>query len=151
MKTNSAAVINQLVLAVSSDDKNVSESAVVVLCDTGLARLALPPLLEGLKTRGDYGNERCNAADLIAIIGPDAKDAVTPLIEALQNPENAGGMDQACIARALGMIGSEAKPAVSALLTLLKSGKVEDSLWRAQFAEAVQRIDPISAARAGVK
>jgi HEAT repeat protein len=151
MKTNGAAVIRQLVLAVSSDDKNVSEPAVAVLRDTGLARLALPPLLEELKTRGDYGNERCNAADLIALIGPEAKDAVTPLIDALNKSENAGGMDQAYIARALGMIGSEAKPAVSALLTLLKSDEVEDSVWRAQFAEAVQRIDPISAASAGIK
>ena len=77
-----------------------------VLCDTDLARLALPPLLEKLKTRGDYGVERCNAADLIAIMGSEGRDAVNPLIEALKKPEkNSGGMDQACIARALGMIG----------------------------------------------
>jgi HEAT repeat protein len=152
MKTNSASVINQLVLAVSSEDKNVSESAVVVLCDTGLARLALPPLLEELQTRGDYGLKRCYAADRIAIIGVEAKDAVAPLIEALQHPEAGGaGMDQAEIARALGMIGSEAKPAVPALLKLLKSDEVKDSLWRAQFVEAVRRIDPIAAASVGVK
>jgi HEAT repeat protein len=152
LKTNSDAVLKQLALAVNNSDENMAEPAVAILCDMDLAKLALPPLLEELKTPGEYGWEkRCHAADHIARIGPEAKDAVKPLIELLEAHDDTGGMEHADMARALGMIGPDAKPAVPALLTALNGKDAEDRLWHAQFAEAIQRIDPIAAAKAGVK
>jgi HEAT repeat protein len=151
-KTNSEAALKQLVLAVDSDDEDVADAAVAILCDTGLATLALPPLLDELRTPGEFGWEkRLHAANHIAYIGVEARAAIKPLIDALEVHDDTGGMEHAAMATALGMIGPEAKPAVPTLLNLMNGKGGEAIYFHSDFAEALQRIDPIAAAQFGVK
>jgi HEAT repeat protein len=143
-------------------------------------RLAAIKVLNGLPGIQIYyvesAGRRCGAAVNLGQLGPAAKAAVPALIEALKGKDS--GLHEAAIG-ALGKIRSEpetvipllipyleddsldvpaagalaefgglAKPAVSKLLPLLHAKDDDD---RAAAKAALKKIDPIAAAKAGVK
>ena len=121
--------------------------AVVALRDNGLGRLALRPLLDMLSTTGtpSFAIYRVYAADRIAILGSQAKEAVGALTMALDDSE---AFPRISAARALREIGPEARTAVPSLVAMA-SGKDEknwqgmaDEFWRGTIKRAIQQIDP---------
>ncbi len=138
---------------------------VKTLADIGPS--AVPALIEALN--GDDERVRSAAAVALGQIGPDAKDAVPALRAALgpgllgQNSARAlgrigphgmpalidalkNGSEHAALA--LGEIGPDAREAVPALLAAIKSGQEDVSR---SAAEALRKIDPEAARRAGVE
>jgi hypothetical protein len=90
-----------------------------------LARIgapAVPALVEVLTDPSPVLRQR--AAQALARIGPDARDAVPDLIVALQDRDEDVRKN---VARALGQIGTEARAAVPALLDELKAAPSDDS------------------------
>ena len=110
---------------------------------------------ESSRMKDESWGTRCSVAEALGLIGPDAKDAVPALVEALKD-ENINVRRYA--AGALGQIGSNAKEAVSALVQALKDNndgvrryeetwlhpKKEDgpSRLRRSIVEALDRIGP---------
>ncbi len=158
---HSDAVLNSMSRATTNYDKPIAAPAVVCLRDAGLARLALPPLLEMLSIRGSGVYKESGswaiyptyAAERIGLLGPQAKEAVGPLTAALDDPS---ALVKLHAARALGEIGPEAKTAAPVLISLL-SGKDRDwqgmdpVFWRGTVKTAVLEIAPDSATNDIVK
>jgi hypothetical protein len=78
-------------------------------------------------------------------IGPAAKDAIPPLIEALNDKDN---QTRSRAVTALGSIGADAMIAVPMLIVLLKE---KDEMIQELAATALVKISPKDAAKAGVK
>jgi HEAT repeat protein len=96
---------------------------------------AVAPLMEILRTRGEYEYVRGGSAWAIGRMGPAAEEAVPLLIETLQS-KHISVLRNA--PRALGDIGPAAKPAVEPLLDMLYH---EDATARAAAAVALWQID----------
>jgi HEAT repeat protein len=80
---------------------------------------------------------RSRAADALAELGPEAKDAVPLLIKALQDDKNIGL--RVAVAKALWRVGSEAKDAVPALADALRDDNIG---LRVTVANALGGIGP---------
>jgi HEAT repeat protein len=103
----------------------------------------VPGLIEALKSK-DVGT-RVNGAKWLGSVQPAPKAAVAPLSEALKD-ENRTVRTWAVIA--LSQYGTVAKPAVSALIGALKD---PDKEVQSKVQDALKKIDPEAAKKAGVK
>jgi HEAT repeat protein len=113
--------------ALKDGDRNTREWAAVSLGKIhARPKVVIPALIEVLKTNG-------GAVQAIGAFGPQAKDAVPALIDALQDEAPYGAVD------ALGAIGPDAKDALPALRALLRKSKDDDEL-RGTINEAIQKI-----------
>jgi hypothetical protein len=98
---------------------------------------AIPVLIELL--RDPDGGIRAQAAYALGCIGPKAKDAVLPLMEALNDTDSILVREKS--ATALGAIGREARQAIPLLLASIKDE--ENHIDARQSAHsAVAQIDP---------
>jgi HEAT repeat protein len=104
----------------------------------------VPHLIEALKDKD--ARVRAPAAIAFGAIGADAKAAVPVLIAALSTDPNNDVRRLA--ADSLGLIGPDAKEAVPALLKALHA---DSRALRDSAAEALKRIDPRAAERAGLR
>jgi HEAT repeat protein len=106
------------------------------------ARGAVPTLVKALKDP-DRG-VAYNAALALPYINPDSKEPIPLLIELLG--EGFGGRIDS--AKALAQLGPHAKEAIPMLIAGLTDKYIP---FRAAASEALKRIDPEAAAKAGVK
>ena len=147
-KPHSEAVLKAMAMATTNESESIAEPAVIFLRDSGNARLAVPTLVKMLSVKGSgpdaeddsWGIYRIYAADRIALLGANGKEAVEPLIAALSDHDP---FVRVCIAHSLGEIGPEAKPALPLMLALLNSKDVEkDKFSKGAVKRAIQQIDP---------
>lgn len=136
--------------AARSNRREIADAALTSLGKLGPG--AVPALVEVLKKREVRGGKpkgksrepvhdasatlRAKAAQALGNLGPDAREAVPALIEALQDPDV-----RTDAATALGNIGPDAKEAISALTEISqnKSGK-KDKSFQAAVKEALTKI-----------
>jgi HEAT repeat protein len=132
-----------IVTALDDPDLEVRQNAALALSAIGgkEAIPAIPILVDAIKQKGNKEVRR-QAAIAIYNIGPDAHEAVQPLIHALADDDSDL---RANAALALGGIGPQAEPAVPHLVKLLANQK-EKSAARVQAAMALARIGPVPAA-----
>ena len=131
--------------ALGDTDRRVRRLSGLALARIGPgARSAVPALVEALKDRDD--RVRAATADALNGIGPPARAAVPALTEALK--DRAPDV-RSRVARALGSIGPGAKAATSALTKALLKGQTEGV--RAAAGEALKKIDPEAAKKAGIE
>jgi HEAT repeat protein len=107
-------------------------------------RAALPALLEALRRKDDL---LCPpAAGAVGKLGADPATVIPLLIGCLVRDDGSGRPD---VVAALAEYGATAKPAVPTLVTLL-ADRSSKEIMRA-VPEALKKIDPEAAAKAGVK
>src|SRR5262245_6283433 len=100
--------VNYWLRLLGSEEEPAQQEAVEALSRLGQA--AVPELIEALKD--DDWQVRNQAAEVLGVIGPDAKAAVPALIDVLQEEDKYFRSHGAV---ALGKIGREARAAVPAL------------------------------------
>ncbi len=122
-----------LIEALADDDSQTRSMAVAVLGEIGpKAKEAVPALVRLLRSKEEPTSALCStglcllpvrrerlaaaAARALGKVGPDARAAVAPLIDALTDPDAAVRSEAA---EALGLIGPDAAPAVRALVRAL--------------------------------
>jgi vesicle coat complex subunit len=133
-----------LVPVLKDSDKNVRVAAATALWRMGsAAKAAAPGLVEALK--GDEETQvRMMAAYALGKIGAE-KDVVVSLAGVLRSD---AVVVRRAAAFALGEIGPPAKEAVSDLVTVFRDN---DMIASKNAAQALRKIDPEAAAKAGVK
>ena len=109
----------------------------------GDAKPAIPALVETLKD--SHPSARASAATALGHIHSEPALVIPALIEMLRDPDV---QQHANAATALGEFGNDGKPAVAPLIELLSQGN-QDA--RKAATTALKAIDPVAAARAGVK
>ena len=108
-----------------------------------VAQAAVPQLMAALKDI--YLNTRCRAASALANSGQDSRTWMPVMLELVRHKESYVRRDAIYM---LGRIGTKAHGAVPPLLTAL----ADNNEWvRNVAAEALKKIDPEAAAKAGVK
>jgi hypothetical protein len=109
-----------------------------------MAKPAIPSLISALK-RDDNLNVRCSAASALGKIGKGDGSVTTALTKALSDP-----IPDVCGAaiRALGDTGRGDRAVVAALTEALKD---KTTGIRAEATNALLKIDPVAAAKAGIK
>ncbi|HMF20253.1 MAG TPA: HEAT repeat domain-containing protein, partial [Gemmataceae bacterium] len=129
--------------AMEDPDRETRQNAALALAAIGgkVALPAIPILIDALKQKGNK-EVRQQAAIAIYNIGPDAHEAVPPLIQALAD-DDAELRTNAALA--LGGIGPKAQAAVPHLVKLLANSK-EQKAARVEAATALARIGPVPAA-----
>jgi HEAT repeat protein len=136
LKSDAVGALTQLGKTLKDGNTNVCGEAAEVLA--GLGKPAVALLIEGLKHDGGVQHDNAHthicAAKALGKIGPDAKEAVPALQNALK--------DSNIIVRheavtALGNIGPDAKPAFPAIVELIRGKKIN----RAKGVEALKKID----------
>lgn len=133
--------LSEWVAELNSKERSTRLSAIGALLSLGeKAQSATPALIPLLKDEDD--DVRTGALEAMAQIGgPQLKQALPELAELLKDP--------LCVSYSIGVLtvmGPDAKPAVPHLLELMK-GKNEKV--RKLAADALKKIDPESAAKAG--
>jgi HEAT repeat protein len=88
---------------------------------------------------------RIPAAGAIARIDPGNAEAMAVLMADLDDGTE---LERSCAAKMLGEVGPAAKTAVPLLINVYKTG---DFMSRGAAGQALKRIDPAEARRAGVK
>lgn len=136
-------VIPMLISALEDKDGSVQKFAVNALAHIGPpAKAAIPALSKVLRAKeNDWLLDF--AIDAFAKIGVEDKEVLPILIQALEP----GNECHSSAAKALGEIGPAAKQAVPALLKLLSD---KDPAVRKTVGEALKKIDPAAAKKAGV-
>jgi HEAT repeat protein len=107
---------------------------------------AIPTIIEVLNNKNWYYSVRCEACISLSKIGPPAREAVPALVTALTDQEES--VVRTFVPTALGGIGPAAQAAVPSLLDALED---EDLSLRSGAAEALKKIDPQAAAKAGIR
>jgi HEAT repeat protein len=111
-----------LVAALKDDDDSIHTAAIEALADIK-APEAVPALVKELKTTtGALRVRRARAMTALEQLGPQARQAVSALTEAIPDPQLGHGA-----IRVLGAIGPDARAAVPALVAVLKRWKPEES------------------------
>jgi HEAT repeat protein len=141
--------VPELGKALHDDEPHVRVNAALALMKIGPdARAAVPDLSTALDD--EVPIIRMDAAITLNRLGHDAQPAIPALVNALRDEDNRRPMSSfgisVCrvVARALGHIGPDAKDAIPALTQVLESNDPE---MRHEVEEALQQIDPDSAAR----
>ena len=146
-----APAVPVLIEALADDDAQTRSIAADVLGEIGpKAKEAVPALIRLLRSKGEASSASCStgicvlsarrerlsvpAARALGKIGPNARAAVAPLIEALADPD---GTVRYEAVEALGAIGPDAAPAVPALVRALDD---RDQSRRGKAAEALGQI-----------
>jgi HEAT repeat protein len=137
------AAVAPLRQALLDPDSEVRANAALALSNIGgkNALAALPLLRNAMRTSVDVDLRR-QAAVAIRNIGPEAKDAVPDLVEALRDPDEETRTNAAL---ALGGIGENAASAVPALVRVVADPQ-QMSATRIEAAVALSRIGPVPAA-----
>jgi HEAT repeat protein len=132
-------VVAALGRAMRDSDQDVMTAAAMALANFG--RASVPELRMALKEKDNL--VRKNAAEAIAKIGPDAKDAVEDLVNALKTERPAmrrrDNSFKASYVEALGAIGPDAKAAVKYLEESIAERNV-DREYRRVVTEALRKI-----------
>jgi RNA polymerase sigma factor (sigma-70 family) len=137
------AAVPALIEVLKGRDPGARQTAAYALEQVGPdAKAAVPTLIELL--RGPDEAARHEAAGALGGIGTEAKEAVPSLI-ALLKMEGTG--DRWSAAVALGRIGPDAKPAIPALLEVLRNPGPGAGELPQRVTEAIEKIDPETAAR----
>ncbi len=141
-KDVSTHAVPALSKAVKSDaHREVIQAAIEALGEMGAA--GVPTLKDALKS--SEPTVQYQAARSISHIGPDAKDAVKPLIDVFKNPppmkknNNDAPPVRTAVAEALGNIGPAAKDAVPALKESI-ADKVRDREFKKAVETALKKI-----------
>lgn len=108
------------------------------------AKVAIPALLQVVK--GDDATVRAKAAEALGQIHSDSRIVVPALISLLNDPNS---NVRTSAAEALAGWGQESRPAVPRLIQLLDDRSDRDLMVAVR--EALKKIDPEAAAKAGVK
>jgi HEAT repeat protein len=151
-KPHSEGVLAAMARATTNDSDAIAEPAVALLYDRGRSDLAIPPLLDMLavkgsgtyKDSGSWAIYPIRAASRIAMLGPNAREAVDPLTVVLSSSDE---FARTCAARALGEIGEEAKPTLPLMLEMLSDderadgGRLKSESMRAAVERAVRKLD----------
>lgn len=117
-----------------NEAREVQEAAAQALAVAG--KQGVGPLADAVKNGSLPSSVRTRAADSLGQIGPDAKDAVPALMEALKAQEvrlNA--------ANALGKIGPDAKPASEKLQEMFEKKGERDRPFKAAVKDALKKIN----------
>lgn len=135
------------VLKNPQEQREVQEAAAQALSVAGKKGVA--PLADAVKNTALHSSVRTRAADSLGLIGPEAKDAVPALMEALKAQDvrlNA--------ATALGKIGPEAKPAAEKLQEMYDKKGERDRPFKTAVKDALRKINgptPASNKKSGKK
>ena len=147
MAFESESVASVLIKALLDPDREVRYQAAYGLANLafmgGDARPAVPALIEALQD--NYMGVRGGAAHALGHIHSDPGIVVPALVKSLHDPDTSV---RTHAASALGEFGTNGKPAIAALTGLLSETNQDAS---SAATNALKRIDPEAAARAGVQ
>jgi tetratricopeptide (TPR) repeat protein len=132
MKEKAASAIPALMEALDDESTIVRFAAGKALFQIGPE--SIPPVVEGLKS--PQKRVRLHCAYVVSRFGPEAKDAVSALADALSDKSTSV---RAAAADALGGMEKAARPALPALL---KARNDKESWVKNSAAEAKMKIDP---------
>jgi HEAT repeat protein len=138
------AAVPALLEALKGGGQAEREAAAMALGRIGPGASAAVPALVVL-VRGSDPGDRMSAAVALGGIGPAAREAVPALVAMLKDQELPRGRVIAAIA--LGKIGPDAKPAVPALLGVLRNPVPGAGELPPRAFEAIEKIDPETAAK----
>ncbi len=130
-------------LARAMNDNDLEVISVASISLSKLGKQAVPSLREGL---ADKDNQvRRHAAEALAKIGPDAKDAVSDLLKAYEaegtkTKQRGNNSVKASYVEALGAIGPDAKEAIPVFEAYLAEKKGQDRELRRVMTEAMRKI-----------
>ena len=146
MALEAELVVPVLIKALHDPDREVRYNAAFGLAALALlggdAKVAVPPLIETLKD--GYATARSAAAMALGHIHAEPRLVVPALVESLRDPET---VVRARAADALGAFGADGKPAVATLVELLREGNQDTT---SAASNALKKINPQAAAKAGV-
>ena len=116
-KPQRQAIMPALIEALKDKDEEVEASSALLIGLLGSDKAAVPNLMAVLKASNPTA--RMNAANALAVLGPESKPAFSILMELARNDESIGVRTNALLA--IGRLGVEAKSAIPFLIENVKS------------------------------
>jgi len=116
-KPQRQAIFPALIEALKDNDEEVQAWSALLIGKLGSDKAAVPNLMAVLKASS--ARARMNAANALAILGPESKPAFSVLMELAKNDENVSVRTNALLA--IGGLGVEAKSAIPFLIENIKS------------------------------